>query len=147
MKWGLLMLLFSLASSYTGWLTDLEKAKETAAEKHCYILLNFSGSDWCVPCIQLKKQVFDTDEFRAFADTNLVLVNVDFPRTNKRKLDKQQLLRNEQLAEKYNPGGRFPFTLLLNADGNVIKSWDGLPGTTTSAFIMQIKSIQDAAGR
>lgn len=126
-----------LMMSQPGWLTDFDKAKTAAVEQHHFILLNFSGSDWCVPCIRLKKNIFETKEFTAYADSALVLLNADFPRTG--KIDKQQLQHNEMLAERYNPGGKFPYTLLLDAEGKVLGQWDELPGTTTTEFIAQIK--------
>ncbi|MFT3680632.1 MAG: thioredoxin family protein [Ferruginibacter sp.] len=127
---------------HQGWLTDFEKAKTEASEKHKYILLNFSGSDWCIPCINFKKTIFEKDSFKQFADSILVLLNADFPRNNQQ--DKQQVEHNESLAEKYNPGGKFPFTVLLDTKGNILKTWDGLPATGADGFIAQIKTITNA---
>lgn len=120
-----------------GWLTDFDKAKTAAAQQHHFILLNFSGSDWCIPCIRLKKNIFETKEFTAYADSVLVLLNADFPRTG--KTDKQQLQHNEMLAERYNPAGKFPYTLLLDAEGKILGQWDELPAATTGEFITQIE--------
>src|ERR1700710_1034786 len=100
----------------TGWLVNFEEAQQLASEKHRLILLNFSGSDWCGPCIRMKKEVFNSDTFENFASSNLVLLNADFPRSNKNKLTKEQVSRNEALAEKYNSKGKFPFTLLLDGE-------------------------------
>jgi len=78
------------------------------------------------------------------ADTTLIMVNADFPRNKKNQPDKQVQLQNETLADKYNPMGKFPFTVLLNADGKVIASWDGLPKENATVFTRQVKSICDA---
>ena len=43
------------------------------------------------------------------------------------------------LAEKYNPAGKFPYTVLLSADGKVIKSWDGYVFATQDKFIEELK--------
>jgi thiol:disulfide interchange protein len=43
------------------WQTDFEKAKAEAVQSHKRILLNFSGSDWCIPCIRLHKEIFDAE--------------------------------------------------------------------------------------
>ena len=72
--------------SITGWETDFENAKKKAEKEHKLILLNFSGSDWCGPCIRLKKEIFQSNSFINYADSNLVLVNADFPRNKKNKL-------------------------------------------------------------
>ena len=138
-----LLLIFSLSS--VDWLTDFAKAKEQAIREKKVILLNFSGSDWCGPCIKMKKEIFETDKFQTFAGENLVLVRADFPRLKKNQLDKSLKQHNEMLAEKYNPQGKFPLTLLLDSHGTVLREWDGFNSSTTpDSFINAIKS---ACGR
>jgi thioredoxin-related protein len=121
------------------WLTNLDNAKETAQKEHKYILLNFSGSDWCAPCIKLKQEVFGNDAFGSLAQDKLVLLRADFPRQKKNQLSKEQTAHNEMLAEKYNPAGKFPYTVLLSADGKVIKSWDGYVFASQDKFIEELK--------
>ena len=120
------------------WLNDFEAAKQEAKQNNKKILLNFSGSDWCAPCIKLKKDVFEKTTFAEFAIENLVLVRADFPRHKKNKLSDELTARNEKLAERYNPEGKFPLTLLLDSEGKVIKSWDGFPGGSPEDFIRDI---------
>lgn len=132
------------ALSFTGWQTDFEAARQTAKQKHQLILLNFSGSDWCGPCIRMKKEIFGDKDFMSMADSSLVLVNADFPRSKKNQLDKKLVAQNDALAEKYNPEGKFPFTLLLDADGKVIKTWDGFPRENAIQFAAQLKTICNA---
>ncbi len=133
-----------LLSFASEWKTDFASAKQEATQSHKYILLNFSGSDWCVPCIRMKKDVFETNLFQNFANEKLVLVRADFPRLSKNKLSAQQTEHNEALAEKYNPEGKFPFTLLIDANGKVIKAWDGYTNTSPEDFIAQINKITNA---
>lgn len=140
MKWiPLTLLLFAFTNTATHWENDFSKAKQTATTEHKYILLNFSGSDWCGPCIRLHKEIFDSELFAAFANDKLVLVNADFPRQKKNQLPKNQQAQNEQLADKYNTAGSFPLTLLLDADGKVVKVWDGFYKAGTAKFIDEIK--------
>ncbi|RZJ64240.1 MAG: thioredoxin family protein [Flavobacterium sp.] len=120
---------------------DFEKAKKQASEQHKLILLNFSGSDWCGPCIVFTKQYLNDLEFLKSAETNLVVVNADFPRKKKNQLAPELVKRNEELAEKYNPEGKFPFTLLLDANGKVLKSWEGKPTATPKEWIDDVNSI------
>lgn len=141
MKALIVILFASLFFHTSDWLTSFEKAKNVASEKHELILLNFSGSDWCLPCIQLKRKIFDSDAFNSFAKDFLVLVNADFPRLNKNKLSKENVNQNESLADKYNSQGKFPYTLLLTADGKVLKEWDGLPDISPAEFVAQINSF------
>lgn len=123
------------------WGDNLEIAKEDAQKNKKQIILYFSGSDWCGPCIKLKQEVFESEDFQAYAKDHLSLVRADFPRMKKNQLSKQQSAYNEKLAEKYNPNGKFPFTLLLNAEGKILKDWDGYPrGLDTKNMIEQIKA-------
>lgn len=121
------------------WLTDFDSAKNIAAQQHKYILLNFSGSDWCGPCIKMKKEVFESAAFTSIADNRLVLVRADFPRSKKNQLAKEQTKHNEALAEKYNPDGKFPLTLLLDEKGNVIKQWDGYTFSSQDKFLAELQ--------
>jgi thioredoxin-related protein len=123
------------------WLTDFEQAKQQAKEKNQMILLSFSGSDWCAPCIKMKKEVFDSPQFQDFAANNLVLVKADFPRHKKNQLDAKQKAHNEKLAEQFNPNGKFPLTILLNSNGQVIKEWDGYSDMSPENFIKQLQMV------
>jgi thioredoxin-related protein len=129
--------------SFTIWQSDFETAKKIAREKDALILLNFSGSDWCGPCIRMKKEIFSSEAFTAMAEDKLVLFNADFPRNKKNQLGKEQQAQNNQLADKYNPGGKFPLTLLLDANGNVFGSWEGLPDMDAATFAAVVKKISD----
>jgi thioredoxin-related protein len=141
----LLVTLACLATmSFVTWQPDFEAAKQTASQKHALILLNFSGSDWCGPCMRMRKEIFDNPTFTKMADTTLVLVNADFPRNKKNQPDNATKKQNEALADLYNASGRFPFTVLLDEKGTVLKSWDGLPKEDAAAFALQIKQQYDA---
>jgi len=126
------------------WEPSFENAKKTAKEKEELILLNFSGSDWCGPCIVLRRDYLESEVFTAMANENLVLVNADFPRKKKNIGTAEVVKRNEALAEQYNKEGSFPLTLLLNADGKVIKSWRGKPEVSVEKWTSEIKAICDA---
>lgn len=122
------------------WLTDITLAKETATKENKMILLNFSGSDWCAPCIKMKRDVFESEVFKQYAEENLVLLRADFPRLKKNQPAKEQVQHNEALAEKYNAQGKFPFTVLLDASGTVIKEWDGYSNQTPDDFVKQLQA-------
>jgi len=133
----LFALLFSGSST---WLTNMDDAKQLAKTKHEFILLNFSGSDWCGPCIKMHKDIFESATFQQYADSHLVLVNADFPRMKKDQLPSDQQKRNDALADKYNPKGIFPYTILLDSDGNVLKAWEGFYEPGADNFVYQIKN-------
>src|SRR5471030_1334298 len=120
------------------WLGDFNQATVEAAKTHKLILVNFSGSDWCGPCIRLRKEILETEYFETFASSHLLLVRADFPRQKKNQLDKEQVKRNESLADKYNAEGKFPYTLLIDENGKVLRSWDGFPNERPEQFVAQI---------
>ena len=72
----------SAATVHAGddWTTDYEDALKESAKTGKPILANFTGSDWCGYCIKLDKEVFSTDTFEDWAEENVILLEVDFPR-------------------------------------------------------------------
>jgi hypothetical protein len=92
----------------------------------------------------MEKNLFSQETFEHFADSNLVMVNADFPRQKKNKLPESVTRQNEMLAEQYDKEGLFPLTVLMDADGKVLKRWNGDPGLSPENFIRQIRTIQDA---
>jgi len=128
---------------HSPWLTNLDKAEQTAKTEHKLILLNFSGSDWCIPCMKLRTDIFNSDAFMQYAKDNLVLVNADFPRQKKNELSKEQQKENDALAAKYNPDGRFPFTILLDNNGNKLRVWDGYYSNGAENFIDEITAVKE----
>jgi len=113
-------LLLSLMSTAQEWTHDLGHAKEIAQKEQKDILLVFSGSDWCAPCIKLDNQIWQSDAFKVHAEKHLVLVRADFPKRKNNQLPKEQQKKNNTLAEKYNKNGYFPFVVLLNANGEIV---------------------------
>jgi thioredoxin-related protein len=78
------IVLFISVTAFTNWQHNLNDAFAQAQKEHKYILLNFSGSDWCGPCIKMHRDIFDNATFEKYASTELVLVNADFPRQKKK---------------------------------------------------------------
>jgi thioredoxin-related protein len=123
------------------WSGDFSDAQKQATQEHKLLLINFSGSDWCGPCIRLRKEILESSTFESYASGHLVLVRADFPRQKKDQLSKEQVKLNEALADKYNPDGKFPYTLLVDENGKVLKDWDGFPNETSDQFVSQISAI------
>ena len=134
---------FATAITPSTWLNNLDKAEQIAKSEHKLILLNFSGSDWCIPCMKLRSDIFESDAFMDYAKKNLVLVNADFPRKKKDQLSKEQQKENDALAAKYNPDGRFPFTVLLDSNGNKLKVWDGYYSQGPDNFVDEITGVKN----
>ena len=98
-------------------MTDFEAAQAKARAEQKPLLLDFTGSDWCGWCIRLDQEVFSRDAFKVFAESELVLVELDFPRRSKQSAALVQ--QNERLAQKYGVRG-FPTILLLSPEGGLI---------------------------
>jgi thioredoxin-related protein len=144
MKLLTIFLISTLLSSVT-WLGDFSEATSEATKTHKLILINFSGSDWCGPCIRERKEILENSAFTDYAEGHLILVRADFPRQKKNQLSKEQTQRNEALADKYNPDGKFPYTLLVDEHGKVLKDWDGFPNEPADKFVAEINNIADAS--
>jgi thiol-disulfide isomerase/thioredoxin len=118
----------------------LDSALKTAAARHSLVLLNFSGSDWCIPCIKLHESIIGSDAFQQLVkDSSLLYVNADFPRNRKNQLPAPIVKENALIADRYNPDGSFPCTILLSASGQVLKKWIGLPKGDAASFVDEIK--------
>ncbi len=134
--------LFVLIATLTlQWGTDFETAQKTARDNNKLILLYFSGSDWCAPCIKTKRDYFANDRFETIAASHLVLVNADFPRLKKNQLPAPQIAKNEALAERYNKDGIFPLTVLTDANGKVIDSWHGKPQQAPNEWLSNLEML------
>lgn len=101
----------AFANTLEGWSTDLDKAIADAKAGKKSVLVEFTGSDWCPPCIAMRKNVFSKKEFVQAASKNFILVELDFP-----KGDKALTEKNKPLAEKYKIEG-FPTVILVNSEG------------------------------
>jgi protein disulfide-isomerase len=121
----LVMASFNLFAGESLWFEDIEKARAVARETNKLMLLDFSGSDWCIWCKRLKKEVFSKSAFQAYAKDNLVLVNLDFPQFSAQSdaVKKQ----NQQLAQTYRIRG-FPTVILLSSEGKEIQRTGYRPG-------------------
>lgn len=110
------------------WNADLTTALQQAKATREPVLVVFSGSDWCKPCMQLKQEVFDQPEFMQYAQGKFVLARFDFPRNRKNALSKDQTRLNEEAAAQLNKEGAFPAVVLLSPEGKVLARTGYRPG-------------------
>lgn len=105
------------AAESARWGTDYREAVERATRLGRPLLLFFTGSDWCDRCRSLREEVFDTEEFLAWAERSVVLVEVDFPRY--RSLEPEVRRQNDDLARRFSDavGDGYPTVLLLDPGG------------------------------
>lgn len=105
------------------WLTNVEEAQKISKKTNKPILLYFTGSDWCSPCKLLKKDFFDSDEFRKKSE-EFVLVMIDYPRRTD-IITPEQFAYNKSIVAKLNRSRTFPKLLILNHNG---KAQDEISG-------------------
>ena len=135
----ILILLISNHGFSQNWQTDFSKAKELASQQNKKIVLVFSGSDWCGPCIKLEKTIWQSTKFKSYADDHFIMLRADFPKKKKNKLSKEQQAKNDFLAEKYH--ARFPWVVVLDADGNVLDEFGFIKDYTPQDYINRISKI------
>lgn len=99
------------------------------------ILIYFSGSDWCKPCIKMQTEILDTEPFLNYAK-DFTLYQADFP--YRKKLDKAHKKFNESLAEKYNKDGVFPYLVVVNGQGKQVYATSYVD-VEIPAFIQRVK--------
>jgi protein disulfide-isomerase len=135
---GSLLLSIVSARAELNWQTDLKKAQEEAKTGNKLLLVDFTGSDWCGWCIRLNKEVFSQPEFKAYAEKNLVLLEIDFPR--RKTLSDELKKQNEQLATQYRIEG-FPTIVVLNGQGKMVGELGYMEGGP-SAFIAELEKLK-----
>ncbi len=99
------------------WLDNYEKAITAAKKGKKVVMADFTGSDWCGWCKKLKEEVFDTKEFKEWSDKNVILLEVDFPKT--KKLDDAVKKQNDKLAKDNKIKG-YPTIMFFDTDGKAI---------------------------
>jgi thioredoxin-related protein len=85
------------------WYDDLMKANEISEKTKKPIFAMFTGSDWCGWCKKLQADVFAKPEFVKWAEKNVVLMEVDFPRGKQLSPVLQQ--QNNSLQQSFGVAG------------------------------------------
>lgn len=116
----------ALATSGDVWTSDYEAGLARAKAENKPVLLDFTGSDWCPPCIKMHEEVLGTAGFDTWATGKLVPVFLDFPRH--KEIDPAIKDRNRKLSDQYAIKG-FPTYIVLGPDGKELARQVGyLPG-------------------
>lgn len=143
MKRILTFLFLVLASGMQAqeWQDSFKDAMELAKAEDKPVILVFSGSDWCAPCIRLKKHVLDSEEFMSFARENYVLYNADFPKKKQNQLPPKVAIANKVLIEKFNPKGYFPLVVVLDKDENVLGKTGFVARTSPEKYLKKLNKF------
>ena len=95
----LLAVSFVMQSQELKWYDKVSEASEISLKTHKPLFFFFTGSDWCGWCMRLQKEVFFTPEFAKWANDNVVLVELDFPRN--KVLDPAIKQQNKDLEQMF----------------------------------------------
>jgi len=123
------------------WQTNFEEAKVLAQKENKNIVLVFSGSDWCAPCMKLEKNIWMSQEFQTESQNNWITYKADFPKKKANQLPTELTEQNKKLAEKYNKEGSFPLVVLLTPSGKVLGMF-GFKNISPSDYIALIHSAE-----
>ncbi len=103
-----------------------------------YKLILFEGSDWCVNCIRLEKNVLTNAAFIDFMKKrNITFERIDFPQ--RKQLDEATQQYNAEMAEKYGFQGIFPTIILERSNSEQTQTLE-YHDQSCSDFIAQLSS-------
>ena len=128
-----------IARAEPGWVNDYKKAQQEATANHKFILLDFTGSDWCGWCRKFDKEIWSQPQFKDYAREKLVLVEVDFPRAKPQSVELRK--QNQELARQYEVQG-FPTIVVLNGNGEKVWQYDGYFPGGPDAFIAELEKLR-----
>ncbi len=117
---------------HSEWLSDYNQALLIAKYYKKPILFHFSASSWCSWCTKLSKEVIDTKIFENYVKDRYVLLRYDSPKSGN---PSQQDFN--QLSKKYDITG-YPTILILNQNGDLVKSIVGYQSGGPEVFIQKI---------
>lgn len=130
--------MISCALCHAQVMQNPDKAFDLARQTGKKVMLVFSGSDWCIPCIQFNKTILSDSSFLRFAGDNLVLLEADFPQ--RKKIAAPLRLQYDSLAAAFNPDGAFPHVVLLSPEKKLMTDVPIRP-QSPDAFIIMLKQL------
>ncbi|MEN8834514.1 MAG: thioredoxin family protein [Polaribacter sp.] len=100
------------------WETTYTNALKRSKKENKPVLIYFTGSDWCGPCIKLDKELFHTEKFKKLSNEFLILLEVDSPKRQD-LLSQEKISENSYLKNKYKINS-FPTLLFVNYKGRKV---------------------------
>ncbi len=122
---------------------SVEAALPIAKEQGRDIMLEFTGKEWCPPCIHLRTKILETAEFEQAVGDKYVLVEVVFPRLPAAvaAIPEEQRNANEKLLVHHRIETGLPTVLLLDEKGQPYAQVAGARRTTAE----YLKELEAAA--
>ncbi len=114
----------------------LNAALARAKTENKNVLLDFTGSDWCGPCMVLREKVFESEQFTQWAKSRLIFIEVDFPAQKKLSEDVER--QNALMKRKYQVDG-YPTIVVVNHEGKELARTVGYRGEDAEAWIAALQ--------
>ena len=113
-------------------MTDVDAALAKGKKEKKPVMVEFTGSDWCPPCIMMHKKVFSKKAFTDGASKKYILVKIDIP-----KADKALYKKNQKVLKKYKVSG-VPTVLLFGDNGKEFSRFSASQFPTVKGFLAQL---------
>ena len=138
----LLIFLFPLIQISPTWESNFDVAKQRSIKESKVILIHFVHKSGDAKKGKLEKEVFETSEFAAYTNNHLVLLKIDLG--IEQKSSEKQFYHNAIIRERYNSAAITPFTVITDADGKVLKTWNYKKPLKSSELISGIQTTIEA---
>jgi hypothetical protein len=137
-----LIFLFPLIQLSPTWESNFDVAKQRSIKENKIILIHFVHKSGDGKNVKLEKEVFETSEFIDYANKQVVLLKIDLgiEQTSSEK----QFYHNAIIRERYNSGAVAPYTVITDAEGKVLKSWNYKQPLNSSELISSIQTTIEA---
>ncbi len=122
------------------WLISIEEGVKQAKAEKKLVMIEFTGSDWCPPCMMMAKKVFGKSAFLKGVKKDYVIVKLDMPNSNP-DLKKA----NEELLRKYKVRG-IPTVLLFDAEGKEFSRFVASQHRTVKDFLKKLETAKRRKG-
>jgi len=134
----LLLFLFPLIQLSPTCETNFDVAKQRSIKESKIILIHFVHKSGDAKNVKLEKETLETGEFIDYANKQVVLLKIDLgiEQTSSEK----QFSHNLIIRERYNSNAIAPFTVITDADGKVLKTWNYKKPLKSSELISAIQT-------
>ena len=138
----LLLFLFPLIQLSPTWETNFDVAKQRSIKESKIILIHFVHKSGDAKNVKLEKETFETSEFIDYANKQVVLLKIDLE--IEQTSSEKQFSHNLIIRERYNSNAIAPFTVITDADGKVLKTWNYKKSLKSSELISAIQTTIEA---
>jgi thiol:disulfide interchange protein len=127
-----LLTLTGFASAASGWMTNIDSALKLGKQKNKPVMVEFTGTKWCPPCIMMEDKVFKQSTFTKAASKKFILVKIDIP-----KPGSSSAKRYQDIMRKYRVTG-VPTILLFGEDGREFSRFGAAEFPSVEAFLAKL---------